>query len=158
MKMTRPGRVRTERLQELQRLVNLTELSDDPKAVLTAKDIILEGYRQGIGIDERFTQHEVIGEVFLQWLICSTQQDISLLPGNKNQRREKLHLFRGLCLPCKPGHTADSTTIPVAASTTPAAATICTHAAASAAKPTPAQASCFAQGRAGAAQTTKFEI
>ena len=72
--MTRPGRVRNERLQELQRLVNLTELSDDPKAFLTAKDIITEGYRQGIGIDEKFT-HEVIGEVFLQWLICSNQQD-----------------------------------------------------------------------------------
>ena len=29
---------RNDRLQELQRLVNLTELSDDPKAFLTAKD------------------------------------------------------------------------------------------------------------------------
>ena len=67
--MTRPGRVRNERLQELQRLVDLTELSDDPKAFLTARDIITEGYRQGIGIDEEFTQHEVIGEVFSQWLI-----------------------------------------------------------------------------------------
>ena len=96
--MTRPGRVRNERLQELQRLVDLTELSDDPKAFLTARDIIMEGYRQGIGIDEEFTQHEVIGEVFSQWLIPSQQKDVSLLTGNVNQKREKLHLFRGLCL------------------------------------------------------------
>ena len=141
--MTRPGRVRNERLQELQRLVNLTELSDDPKAFLTAKDIITEGYRQGIGIDEKFTQHEVIGEVFLQWLICSTQQDISLLTGNKNQKREKLHLFHGLCMPSKPKDTVDATTIPATASATilaPAAATISTPAATTISTPVVASA------------------
>ena len=104
--MTRPGRVRNERLQELQRLVDLTELSDDPKAFLTARDIITEGYRQGIGIDEEFTQHEVIGEVFSQWLIPSQQKDVSLLTGDVNQKREKLHLFRGLRLIPTPGPTA----------------------------------------------------
>ena len=61
--MTRVGFVRNDRCLELQRLVNLTELSPDPDCVMFVNDLILEGRKRGIGVRHKLTQLEVLGEV-----------------------------------------------------------------------------------------------
>ena len=61
--MTRVGFVRNDRCLELQRLVNLTELSPDPDCVMFVKDLIMEGRKRGIGVRHKLTQLEVLGEV-----------------------------------------------------------------------------------------------
>ena len=73
--MTRVGFVRNDRCLELQRLVNLTELSPDPDCMMFVKDLIMEGRKRGIGVRHKLTQLEVLGEVYAQFHITCHQRE-----------------------------------------------------------------------------------
>ena len=92
--MTRVGFVRNDRCLELQRLVNLTELSPDPDCMMFVKDLIMEGRKRGIGVRHNLTQLEVLGEVYAQFHIPCHQREWKIQ--DKPKRVEKHKIFYGL--------------------------------------------------------------
>ena len=92
--MTRVGFVRNDRCLELQRLVNLTELSPDPDCMMFVKDLIMEGRKRGIGVRHKLTQLEVLGEVYAQFYIPCHQREWKIQDNPKKVRKRQI--FYGL--------------------------------------------------------------
>ena len=112
--MTRVGFVRNDRCLELQRLVNLTELSPDPDCMMFVKDLIMEGRKRGIGVRHKLTQLEVLGEVYAQFYIPCHQREWKIQDTSKKVEKHKI--FYGLRMIDRPEpvttppQTAETTT------------------------------------------------
>ena len=111
--MTRVGFVRNDRCLELQRPVNLTELSPDPDCMMFVKDLIMEGRKRGIGVRHKLTQLEVLGEVYAQFHIPCHQREWKIQ--DKPKKVEKHRIFYGLRMIDRPEPV---TTTPQTAETT----------------------------------------
>ena len=111
--MTRVGFVRNDRCLELQRLVNLTELSPDPDCMMFVKDLIMEGRKRGIGVRHKLTQLEVLGEVYAQFYIPCHQREWKIQ--DKPKKVEKHKIFYGLRMIDRPEPitTLPITTLPI---------------------------------------------
>lgn len=118
--MTRVGFVRNDRCLELQRLVNLTELSPDPDCMMFVKDLIMEGRKRGIGVRHNLTQLEVLGEVYAQFHITCQQREWKIQ--DKPKKVEKHKIFYGLRMIDRPEPitTLPNTTLPQTTETTTA--------------------------------------
>ena len=87
--MTGVGFVWNERCQELERLVHLAEPSDDPHCILLVRDLITEGLKRGIGVRPKLTQLEVLGEVYLQYMITCHENERTVDCPTNEDKKEK---------------------------------------------------------------------